>query len=77
MIGAPSGAGDDCGSCRDVLAGSAPARPTASGSAPLPAFHLSPGPAALGTGTGHAFALPACELPSLTLASLQTIVIRC
>ena len=74
-VGAFTDAGDDCGSCRDVLAGSAPARPTADGSMPPPAF-LCVGPdPGLATSTPSVFGpfIP----PSSALASLQTTVIRC
>jgi hypothetical protein len=66
---------EDCGSCRDVLADSAPARPAALASIPSPASQLC-----LQAGfetTAHSFAFPAADPPSSTLASLQTIIIRC
>lgn len=77
LISVQARAGDDCGSCRDVLAGSAPARPNDSGPALPPAFHLCAGPNELGDRTGLVCDLPATDPPSLTLASIQTIVIRC
>jgi hypothetical protein len=76
-IGTFAGAGDDCGSCRDLLAGSAPARPTAAGSVAPPAF-LWVGPdAGLAANATGVFGPVSDAPPSTALASLQTIVIRC
>lgn len=76
-IGAFTGAGDDCGSCRDLLAGSAPARPTSAGSVAPPAFLcVGPDPGLAASATG-VYGLLSDASPSTALASLQTIVIRC
>jgi hypothetical protein len=75
-VAAPTGSGD-CGSCRDVLAGSAPARQTASGSVPPPGFQICHAPDAGPDDDSTPLGLPASDPPSLILASLQTIVIRC
>jgi hypothetical protein len=74
-IGVFAGAGDDCGSCRDVLAGSAPARPTSAGSVAPPAF-LCVGPDPVLAASAPSISGP-CASPSPALASLQTTVIRC
>jgi len=73
MLGAPNRAADDCGSCRDVLAGSAPARQAAPGSFAPPMAQLCLG----GESTARSLVLPAADPPSPILASLHTTVIRC
>jgi hypothetical protein len=76
-IGTFAGAGDDCGSCRDVLAGSAPARPTSAGSVAPPAFLCAGPDPVLAASAMGVFGPMSDAPPSTTLASLQTIVIRC